>query len=104
MIEPKTIEVKLLDDRVIKLRTLTVKERVELIKFLTKEFQSLKSSEEELPTNYLELQSKIVHFIISRSNPKFTLEEAKTLVDAAQIEEIVTFAVKDPFEKLLEAL
>jgi len=95
-IEPEKLTVTLVNGSKITIRSLTLKERRECLKFFP--------SEESTNIDYFKIQGDLVYYIISRSEPSFKREDVDNLIDAQSMRKILTFALVDPFSELVKTI
>jgi len=95
-IEPEKLTITLINGSKITIRSLTLKERRDCIKFFP--------SEEDPNIDYFKVQGDLVHYIITRSVPSFKREDVDNLIDAQSIRKILTFALVDPFSELVKTI
>jgi len=98
VIQSAILKVKLLNGSFISIRPLTLAERKKCLEILPQAFDS---NPDKFAEQYIEAQESILHFIISRTNPNFSKEDVNKLLDGSLIEQIVKFALKDPFSEIL---
>ncbi len=104
IIEPQKLKLKLLDGSTIAVRSLTLAERRECLDLVPDSlFETMKgATEENFADKYMQVQVEVVHYIIARSNKKFTKEDVEKKLDSSMIEELLVTTLKDPFLKLLQ--
>lgn len=102
IIQSQLFKVKLLNGSTISLRPLTLSERKGILKKFPTKLTDLKGlSEEQFVEKYMDLQRDVIHYIITRTNKDFTLEDVEKKIDSSIIEQIVIAILKDPFDGLV---
>lgn len=99
IIEPDYLQVKLLNGATITIRPLTLAERKYCISLAEK--LNLNDST-SFANSYIKWQGDIIYYIITRTNKDFSREDVDNLLDNSVIEQIVKYALKDPFSELFD--
>lgn len=94
--EPEILRVRLLDDKVYKIRALTLAEKKEYLKLIDKLFSLQNKEVTEIAKDYMDLQVEIAYFILSRLN-EVDKEKLTKILEGSVFKIMVDFAFQDPF-------
>ena len=98
IIQPESIQIKLINGSTISVRPLTLKEKKECLKLLPAE--GIPDDAVDVAEQYIKVQVDILHYIVTRSHPDFKKEEIEEQVDSSMIRKIFNLVFSDPFESL----